>query len=74
MLCESLMLLLVQEKLIDKEQVLEAIDLVIDVKKGMAGKRESVVVSVESINLLRDLARSISSADDPRLTSMPPAS
>ena len=62
MLCESLMLLLVERGVIDKDQAAEAIDDVIEVKREIARTRESVVVSMASITLLRDVARSVAAA------------
>ena len=59
MLIESLLLLLVEQQILSKEQVLEAIDGVVDVKQEIAGTSESVVVSVVSIGLLRAVAGSI---------------
>ncbi len=69
MLCEGLMLLLVEKGVIDKSRVADVIDGVIEVKQEIAGVRESVVVSVTSIALLQAVARSISAAAGPdRLT------
>lgn len=65
MLCESLMLLLVEDGIIHKDQAAEAIDGVIEVKREIAGTHESVVVSMVSISLLRDVARSLSAATGP---------
>ena len=65
MLCESLMLLLVERGVIDKDQAAEAIDGVIEVKREVAGKRESVVVSMASIALLRAVAQSVAAATEP---------
>ena len=62
MLCESLMILLVEEGIIRKERVADAIETVIDVKHEIAGTSESVVVSMASIVLLRAVAQSISAA------------
>lgn len=66
MLCESLALLLIDEGILLKEQVVEAIDGVVEVKEEIAGVSESVVVSVASISLLRTLARSIAVASPPK--------
>lgn len=65
MLCESLTLLLVERGVIHKDQATEAIDDVIDVKREIAGTRESVVVSMTSIALLRDVAQSIAAVREP---------
>lgn len=65
MLCESLMLLLVEQGIIAKDQAADAIDGVIEVKREIAGTRESVVVSIASIALLRDVAQSVAAATEP---------
>ena len=62
MLCESLMLLLVEEGVIAKDRALDAVETVVDVKNELAGTSESVVVSRTSIALLRGVASSISAA------------
>lgn len=66
MLCESLMVLLIEEGIVRKEQAVEAIETVVEVKREIAGATESVVVSVESIGLLRAVAQSISAASPPK--------
>ena len=60
MLCECMLILLVEEGYLPKERVLDAIADVIDVKQEMAGRTESVVVSMTSIGLLRAVAQSLS--------------
>ncbi|HTI03373.1 MAG TPA: hypothetical protein VL752_20700 [Acidisoma sp.] len=70
MLCESVLLLLIDKGVIDKDQAADAIDGVIEVKQEIAGVSESVVVSLESITLLRTIARSISAAADPERAAM----
>ena len=65
MLCESLALLLIAKGILPKNQVVEAIDGIVEVKQEVAGVSESVVISVASIGLLRTIARSISAASDP---------
>ncbi len=67
MLCESLMVLLVEKGIIHKEQAIEAIETVVEVKREIAGTTESVVVSVASIGLLRAVAQSISAATPPKI-------
>ena len=62
MLCESLMFLLVEVGVIRKDQAVEAITDVIDVKREIAGTTENVVVSVQSIALLQVVAHSIGAA------------
>ncbi|WP_157986084.1 hypothetical protein [Teichococcus vastitatis] len=65
MLCETLALLLVESGILLKEQIVDAIDGVIEVKQEVAGVSESVVVSVVSIGLLQTIARSIAAAPAP---------
>jgi hypothetical protein len=65
MLCESLMVLLVEEGIIRKEQAVETIETVIEVKQEIAGTTESVVISMASIGLLRAVSQSISAASTP---------
>ncbi len=62
MLVESLLLLLIETKVILKEQMADAIDGVVQVKREMAGTTESTVVSLESIGLLRAVSNSLSAA------------
>ncbi len=72
MLTESLLLLLVERGVLQKDQVIEAIDGIVEVKQEMAGISESVVVSMVSIGLLRTVSRSISAATVPTVpTAMP---
>ena len=59
MLCESLMILLVERGIIHRTDAVEAINDAIDVKRAIAGTTESVVVSVISIGLLQGVAQSI---------------
>ena len=65
MLCESLLFLLMEKGVIRKEQMIEAIDGVVEVKQEIAGTSESVVVSMASIGLLRALSGSLNAADAP---------
>jgi len=65
MLCESLALLLVEKDILPKSQVVEAINGIIEVKEEIAGVSESVVVSIVSIGLLRNIAQSIAAAAVP---------
>ena len=62
MLCESFMVLLVEEGLIAREKIMDAIETVVEVKRQIAGTSESVVVSVASIGLLRAVSQSVSAA------------
>ena len=62
MLCESLMILLVEQGVISKDKAVQAITNVIEVKREIAGIEESVVVSVISVGLLKVVAQSISAA------------
>ena len=59
MLCECMLLLLVEKGVLPKGRVLDAIAAVIDVKQEIAGTTESVVVSMASIGLLRAVAQSL---------------
>lgn len=67
MLCESLAHLLIAHGALDREEVVDAIDGVIDVKQEIAGASESIVVSVASIVLLRAISQSLSAASIPRI-------
>lgn len=60
MLCECMLILLIEEGHLPKDRVLDAIADVIDVKQEIAGRTESVVVSMTSIGLLRAVAQSLS--------------
>lgn len=64
MLYESLALLLIEQGIVRKQLVAEAIEGVMEVKREIAGVSEPVVVSVASIFLLQDTLRSISAASD----------
>ena len=59
MLCESLMLLLIENGVISKDRAIEAVSNVMDVKREIGGNKESVVVSVTSILLLQEVERSL---------------
>lgn len=65
MLCESLALLLIEDGVLSKHQVIDAIEGVIEVKREIAGTSEPVVVSVASILLLQTIRRSISATSSP---------
>jgi hypothetical protein len=65
LLVESLLLLLVERGVVQKEQVVEAIAGLVEVNQEIAGTSESVVVSMVSIGLLRALAGSLSAATAP---------
>ena len=71
MLCESLMVLLVEDGIIRKEQAVDAIESVVEVKQEIAGTTESVVVSVASIGLLRAVSQSIAAATAPKVLNPP---
>ena len=64
MLCETLALLLIEQGIVRKELVIEAIEGVIEVKREIAGAREPVVVSVASILLLQGILGSVGGASD----------
>ena len=59
MLCECMLLLLVEEGVLPRDRVLDAIADVIDVKQEIAGTSESVAVGMTSIGLLRAVAQSL---------------
>ncbi len=65
MLYEGLALLLIERGILPREQVVETIQGIIEVKQEIAGVTESVVVGVISIGLLQTVARSISAAPAP---------
>lgn len=65
MLCESLLLLLIETGVVAKQGALDSIDGVLEVKKEIAGVRESVVVSMASIALLQRVRESISAGRGP---------
>ncbi len=65
MLCESFALLLIEQGIVDRHQVIDAIEGVIEIKREIAGASEPVVVSVTSILLLQTIMRSISAASPP---------
>ena len=65
MLCEGALLLLIEKGILNKDQAADLIEGIIEVKLEIAGVSESVVVSMESISLLRTVARSISAAAGP---------
>ena len=65
MLCEGLLLLLIRNGAITKDDASETIDEIIEVKREIAGERESVVVSMASIALLKTIAHSLSAATEP---------
>jgi hypothetical protein len=64
MLVESLLLLLVERGVVQKEQVTEAIAGLVEVTQEIAGTSESVVIST-SIGLLRAVAGSLAAATAP---------
>ena len=71
MLCDGLILLLVEKGIIDKDRVADLIEGIIEVKQEIAGVRESVVVSMTSIALLRAVGRSISASAGPEQPTPP---
>ena len=66
MLSETVALLLVENGILLKSQVVDAIEGIIEVKEEIAGVSESVVVSIVSIGLLQTIAQSIAAADVPK--------
>ena len=65
MLCEGLILLLVEKGTFDKAEASAMVDGIVEVKREIASGRESTVVSLASITLLRTIARSVSAATGP---------
>ena len=65
MLCESLALLLISRGTVSREEVVDAIDGVIEVRREIAGTGGGVVVSVASILLLQTISRSMAAAARP---------
>ncbi len=68
MLCESLMLLLIEDGSIRKQQSLAIIEDIVGLKLEIAGTTEDVVVSLESIQILRSVGLSLSAAREPTPT------
>ncbi len=65
MLCEGLALLLIERGAITREEAVDVIDGLVELKHEMALTTESPVVSVASILLLQSVARSMSAAARP---------
>ncbi len=65
MLIESVLLLLIEKGAVQKDDALEAIEGIIEIKQEIAGKTESVVVSIASIGLLRAVSASLHAAVAP---------
>ncbi len=65
MLVESLLFLLIDNGVVLKRQIVEAIDSVIDVKQEMAGTSEGVIVGMASIGLLRAVSASLAATAAP---------
>ena len=59
MLCECMLILMIEEGYLPKARLLEVIADVIDMKREIAGRTESVVVGIASIGLLRAVAQSL---------------
>ena len=59
MLCECVLLLLVEEGVLPRERVLDALADVIDVKGEVAGTAEGVAAGLASVGLLRAVAQSL---------------
>ena len=65
MLVKGILLLLIEGGVVGKENIIEAIEGVIEIKREVAGTSENVVVSVASIGLLRGISASLSAAPSP---------
>jgi hypothetical protein len=72
MLCESLMLLLVEKGVISREEAVDAIEGVIEVSRETAETNKSVVISLVPISRLQAIARSISVAMGQKRGPSPP--
>jgi hypothetical protein len=66
MLCESLMLLLVEKGVISREEAVEAVEGVIEVTREIAETNNSAVISLVPISRLQAIARSMSVAMSPK--------
>ena len=66
MLCEGLALLLIEEGIVHRDELVGVIEGVVEVKQEVAGVTEGVVISMASIGLLLGVARSIAAAPLPR--------
>ncbi len=65
MLCESLILLLIERGLIGRDETTETVNGVIEVERERAVTSHRVVITVASINLLQSIAQSLSAASAP---------
>jgi len=63
LLAESMLLALVETRLLGKEQVIEAIETVIATKRAMVNDGEAPRVSAAAIGLLTNIANSIAAAN-----------
>ncbi len=59
LLVESLLLLLIEKGMVAPEDMVDAIEGVVEVKREIAGTSEKVVVSMASIGLLRGISGSL---------------
>ncbi|MDP8915639.1 MAG: hypothetical protein M3M95_00260 [Pseudomonadota bacterium] len=65
MLVESLAIALVEQDLLSREQVAEAIETVIETKRSAGGDTEHAAISDAAVGLLSTLANSVSAARSP---------
>lgn len=63
MLCECMAHVLIEHHVLDKADVIAAIEEVIEVKREMAGREESAATAQASIGLLRSIAQSLAAID-----------
>jgi hypothetical protein len=64
MIAESLLLLLVETKLVDKERLVDAIETVIAAKRSMIADGTAPEVSAAAVGLLSSIANSLTAAGD----------
>jgi hypothetical protein len=65
MLCESILLLLIDRRVISRDDANDAIGGLIEVERERAEMSDHVVVSLASVNLLQAILRSLSAAPAP---------
>ena len=62
MLCESLAFLFIEQGILGKHQIIDAVESIIESKQEIAEANEPIVISTASIFLLQAILRSISAA------------
>ena len=66
MLVESLMLAMIEEGLIGRERVVEAVETVIETKRNLAERDQHPEISRPAVGIVRALANSIAAAKQKR--------